>query len=183
MTVDAGVAVAVVGNEFLQFHGCLGQVVDVEGHILNEAGRAHGTRAAHPREDAGADGPILAVDFRVLGEHAGAVEMEGVERLGDAVYLAEQFLVGRGLGLGEDGRQVVIVAGLHALNLTGIHVLAILQVDGIVNGRERLVVQHLGTLHHQVLAAHLHVLLSGLQLLHLHHSFAALAHRVEVVHG
>ena len=50
MTVDAGIGIAVVGNELLQAHGGFGQHLDGEGHVLNQAGGAHGTGAAHRGE-------------------------------------------------------------------------------------------------------------------------------------
>ena len=37
MTVDAGVIIAMVGDEFLQFHGGIGQVVNVEGDVFDQA--------------------------------------------------------------------------------------------------------------------------------------------------
>ena len=100
MAVDAGIGVAVVGNEFLQFHGGLGQVVDVESHILYEAGGAHGARAAHGGENAGADGPVLSVDGGVFGELGRNVEVEVAQALLHLCYLVEQLLVGDALGLG-----------------------------------------------------------------------------------
>ena len=36
MTVDAGIGVAMVGNELLQFDRCFGQILDVESHIFDE---------------------------------------------------------------------------------------------------------------------------------------------------
>ena len=68
VAVDAGVAVAMVGDELLQLHRGLGQVVDVECHVLDEAGGAYRARAAHGGEDAGTDGPVFAIDGRVFGE-------------------------------------------------------------------------------------------------------------------
>ena len=38
MTVNAGVIVSVPGNELLQFGCRLGEVFNVEGHILNQTG-------------------------------------------------------------------------------------------------------------------------------------------------
>ena len=37
VSVDAGVVVSMVGNEFLQLHRSLGKVVDVEGYVLDKA--------------------------------------------------------------------------------------------------------------------------------------------------
>ena len=40
MTVDAGIIVAVAGDELLQVGSGFGQVFDVEGYVLDEAGSA-----------------------------------------------------------------------------------------------------------------------------------------------
>lgn len=40
MTVDAGIIVAVAGDELLQVGSGFGQVFDMEGYILDEAGSA-----------------------------------------------------------------------------------------------------------------------------------------------
>ena len=40
MTVDAGIIVAVAGDELLQVGSSFGQVFDVEGYVLDEAGSA-----------------------------------------------------------------------------------------------------------------------------------------------
>ena len=37
MTVDTGIGIAMVGNEFLQFDRCFVQILDVESHIFDEA--------------------------------------------------------------------------------------------------------------------------------------------------
>ena len=91
--------------------------------------------------------------------------------------------MGDTLRLGEDGGEVVVVAWLHAFYLAGIHILLVLQVNGIIDGAERLVVEHFGTLHHQLLGTHLQVLVASLQLLHGHHGLATLLHRQEIDHG
>ena len=37
VTVDTSIVVAMIGYQFLQFHGSLWQALDGEGHILDEA--------------------------------------------------------------------------------------------------------------------------------------------------
>ena len=182
VTIDTGIVVAVVGNELLQLHRGLRQRLDGEGHILDEARGANGACATHAGEDAAADGPVLAVDLGVFRKLGGDVESELSQTGLDLLYLLEQLLVGDTFRLCEDSRQVVIVARLHALYLTRIHVLLVLQVDGIVDRAERLVVEHLGALHHQLLGTHVEVFLARLQFLHGYHSLAAFLHREEVDH-
>ena len=86
------------------------------------------------------------------------------------------------LRLGEDGREIVIVARFDTLYLAGIDIGFILQEYGIIDGREGLVVKHLSTLHHQVLGTHGKVFITCLQLLHGDHGLAALLHRHEIDH-
>ena len=183
MSVDAGVAIPVVGNELLQPYRGLGQALNGECHVLNEARRANGTCAAHRGEDARADSPVLAIDGRVFGELCRLVETELAEALLDLGNFLQQLFVGDALGFGEDGRQVVVVARLYAGYLACIHVLLVLQEDGVVNRVKRHVVEHLRTLHHEVLGTHLQVFVASLQLLHGHHGLAALLHGEEIDHG
>ncbi len=58
MTVDATVLIAVVSDNLLQLDRSLGQYVDGEGNIFDEAARAHRAHAADGGEDALTDGPI-----------------------------------------------------------------------------------------------------------------------------
>ena len=183
VAVDAGVVVTVVGYQFLQLDRGFGQRLDGEGDVLDEARRAHRTGAADAGEDAAADCPILAVDLRILGELGGYVEAELRQTLLNLGNLLQQLLMGHGLRLGEDGSQVVVVARLDTRNLAGVNILLILQEDGIVDRRERLVVDHLGRLHHQLLGAHRQVFAACLQFLHRHDGLAALLHGHEVDHG
>ena len=134
VTVDAGILVAVIGNEFLQLDGGFGQVLDSKGDVLDETRGAHGARTAHAGEDARADGPVLAIDSRVFRELCRDIQAELSQTLLDFLYLFQQLLVGHTLGLCEYRRQVVIVARLHTLNLAGIHIFLILQEDGVANG-------------------------------------------------
>ena len=182
VAVDAGVPIAVVGNEFLQFDGGFGQVLDSKGDILDEARGAHGARAAHAGEDARADGPVLAVDGGVGGERDGDIGLEARQARGDGVDTLLQVLGGHGLGLGEDGGEVVVVAGLHTRDFAGIHISLVLQIDGVIDRCQRQVVEHLGALDHQVLPAHGDVLVAGLQPLEGDHRLATLAHGEEIEH-
>ena len=86
------------------------------------------------------------------------------------------------LGLCEYRSQVVVVARFYPLNLTCIHILLILQEYWVVNRVKRHIVEHLSTLHHQVLCTHLQVIITGLQLLHGYNSLTTLLHSKEVNH-
>ena len=77
----------------------------------------------------------------------------------------------------------MVIAWLHALDFAGVHVLLVLQIDGVVDRCQRQVVEHLGTLHHQVLLAHGDVFVARLELLEGNHCLATLPHGVEVEHG
>ena len=101
----------------------------------------------------------------------------------DGADFLEQLFVGDALRLGKDGGEVVVVAWLHTGNLAGIHIFLVLQIDRVVDRRKRLVVEHLGALHHQVLGTHLQVFFSCLQFLHSHHRLTTLSHGEEVDHG
>ena len=90
--------------------------------------------------------------------------------------------MGHTLGLCQDGRKVMVVTRLHAFDLTGIHILLILQEHGIIDGVERHIVEHLCRFHGKVLGTHLQVFFTCLQLLHRHHGLTALLHREEVHH-
>ena len=90
--------------------------------------------------------------------------------------------MGDALGLCQDGCQVVIVARRHTLYLAGIHIFLVLQEHRVIHRVQRHIVEHLGTLHHQVLGTHLQVFVTGLQFLHRYHSLATLLHRHEIDH-
>ena len=86
------------------------------------------------------------------------------------------------LGLGEDGREIVVVARFDTLYLACIDVGFVLQEYRVVDGREGLVVEHLSRFHHQILSTHGEILVACLQLLHGDDGLAALLHRHEVNH-
>ena len=90
--------------------------------------------------------------------------------------------MGDALGLRKYGCEVMIVTRFHTLYLTCINILLILQEHRVVNGVQRHIVEHLGTLHHQVLGTHLQVIIAGLQLFHCHHCFTTLLHGEEINH-
>ena len=182
MAVDTGIGIAVVCDEFLQFYRSLWQRLDGEGHVLDETRGSHGARTAHGGEDARADGPVLTIDGRILRELSRDVQPELTQTLLNLFDLIQQLLMRDSLGLRQDGRQVVVITRLHTSNLSSVHILLILQEHRIINGTERLVVEHLGTLHHQVLGAHREVFIASLQFLQRHHGLTALAHRQEVDH-
>ena len=79
--------------------------------------------------------------WRAIGRY---IELELSQTLLNLRNLLEQLLVGDGLGFSEDGRQVVVVARLDALYLTCIDVGFVLEEYRVVDGREGLVVEHLG---------------------------------------
>ena len=83
MSVDTGIVVAMIGNQFLQFHRSLRQRLDGEGDILDETRGADGTRTAHTGEDARADSPILAIDSRILGKFRRDIQPELTQTLLD----------------------------------------------------------------------------------------------------
>ena len=166
MSVDAGVVIAVAGDEGLQVGRGFGQVVDVEGHVLDEAGGAGPARAAHRGEDARADGPVLAILRRVVREAHGDVSGEGGKCLRDAGNVLRQLFLCSAFGFGQDGGQARGVG----------HFGLVAQVVGVVHGREALVVQQFGALH-QPFAGVVH------QLLHGHHGAAGVFDVREVEHG
>ena len=89
----------------------------------------------------------------------------------------------RGARLGEHGRQIVVVAGRDPRNLTRIDIFLVLQINRVVNGGKRQIVEHLGTFDGLPLGTHLKVRLVRLQLLHLHDSVAGIYHAMEIDHG
>ena len=76
----------------------------------------------------------------------------------------------------------MIVTWLHTLDLTGIHVLLVLEIDWVIDRSEREIVKHLGALDHQVFLTHGDVGFAGLQLLESNYRLATLLHCKEVKH-
>ena len=103
MAIDAGIVVAVAGNELLEVGRGFGQVFDVEGHVFDEAGRARLACSAYAGEDARPDGPELAVLCRIVGEVYGYVGTEGRERLFDGSDVGLQFFRRASLGFRQYG--------------------------------------------------------------------------------
>ena len=110
MTIDTGIAIAVVSNQFLQLYRSLRQRLDREGHILNEAGCANGTRSSHTGEDSRADCPVLSINLRIFRKLSRDIQAELRETSLDIVYLLQKLFVGDTFGLNEYRRQVVIVS-------------------------------------------------------------------------
>ena len=182
MAIDAGILVTMVGDKTLQLDGRFGQVLDRKGDILDQARRAHGACTAHAGEDTRTNRPILAIDGRVGSELDRNIGLEARQAVGDGVDAVLQVLGGDGFGLGEDGGEVVVITWLHTLDETGIHIPLVLQKDRVIDRCQRQVVEHLGTLDHQVLLTHGDVGIAGFQLLERHYSLAALTHREEIKH-
>ena len=76
MTVDTSIAITMISNHLLQLHRCLGQVVNMEGHILYQTRGAYRTRTTHRGEDTRTDGPVLSVDLRILGKLSRDIQTE-----------------------------------------------------------------------------------------------------------
>ena len=155
MPVDAGVVVAVAGDQRLQFGRGAGQVFDVEGNVLDQAGGPGGTAAAHRREDARTDGPIFRLLGRIVRKPCGNVEREPPQQSPDAGDIGGQLLRRVGLGLGQHGRKAL--------------------ARGIADRRQRLAVEHLGAVHDALPGG-------VLQLAHLHDGAARLADVAEIDH-
>ena len=155
MPVDAGVVVAVAGDQRLQFGRGAGQVLDVEGNVLDQAGGPGGTAAAHRREDARTDGPIFRLLGRIVRKPCGNVEREPPQQLPNAGDIGGQLLRRVGLGLGQHGRKAL--------------------ARGIADRRQRLAVEHLGAVHDALPGG-------VLQLAHLHDGAARLADVAEIDH-
>ena len=68
MTVNAGVIVSVPGNELLQFGCRLGEVFNVEGHILNQTGCSRRTGSSYRGENARTDCPIFGIFLGTVGK-------------------------------------------------------------------------------------------------------------------
>ena len=182
MTIDAGIRIAMIGNEPLQLHRRLRQRLDGECDILNQTRSAHRTRTTHTGEDTTADCPILAIDGRIFRKFSRNIQLELTQTLLDSLHLLQQLFMRDALRLRQDGRQVVIITWFHTWNLASIHILLILQIDRVIHRTQRHIVQHLRTLHHQILRTHRQILITSLQLLHRHHSLTTLLHRQEINH-
>ena len=99
MTVDTSITITMISNHLLQLHRCLGQVVNMEGHILNQTRGAYRTRSTHRGEDTRADGPVLAVDLRILSKLSRDIQTELRQAFLHRLHLLHQLLMGHGLGL------------------------------------------------------------------------------------
>ena len=155
MPIDAGIVVAVAGDQRLQLGGGPGQVLDVEGDILDQTGGSGRTAAAHGREDARTDGPVFRLPGRIVGELRGSVERKAPQQLPDAGDVGGQFLRRMGLGLGQHGRQSF--------------------ARRVADRGQRLAVEHLGAVDDALPGG-------VLQFAHLHDGAARLADVAEIDH-
>lgn len=183
MTINAGILVAMACDELLQIDRSMGQVLDMERHILDETRRTDWPLTAHSREDTGADRPVLSIDLRGIGKGGLAIEVKSRERVHDLLDICLQSFRRQGLGLGEDSREIMVVAFGYAVNTTCIHILLIVQIDGVVDTLQRQIVEHLRTLYLEILIGHRHVVLVGFQLFQSDDGLAALLHGLEINHS
>ena len=149
MAVDAAIGIAMLVEHACKIDRCIGKVLNVEGNVLDNHCSAYGASACNDGENARPYLPVLAILGRVAGEasrHMQLVVAHDIHDLGD--ILVECVLV-VGRGAHQYGRE-----SLARL---------------VLGCRERLLVEHLGTLHRTVLE--------------LHDALAGLAHVVEVEHG
>ena len=183
VTIDTGIIVAMISNQLLQLNSSLWQRFYWECHIFYQARCAHRTCTAYAWEYTTTYGPVLTVNGRILGKFCGDIQAELAQALLYLCNLVKQLFVGYALGFCEYRCQVVIIAWLYTFNLTSINILLILQIYRIINRTERLVVEHFGTLNHQILSTVLNVFLASLHLLHCHHSLTTLLHGHKVNHS
>ena len=80
MPVDAGVIVSVARYQLLQVGGRLGQILDVEGHVFDEARSSRLPGSSYGRENTGTDGPVFGVFLRLVRKVNGGVGVEGFQR-------------------------------------------------------------------------------------------------------
>ena len=131
MTVDATVVVAVVDEHLRQVDGGVGQVLDVESHVLDNHRRAQRTRAAHTGENARSYGPILAILGGIAGEARRHVERVALEHALDGGDVVVEFTLTVGKGLHEHRGKV--------------------GAGGVVDAGQRLAVEDLGAVHRRTL--------------------------------
>ena len=109
----------------------------MKSNVFDEACGALRTRPAHGGEYPGADGPVFTIDLGIIRERWLLIEIKVGKALLHAIDLRKQFFVGHGLGLCQNGRQVVIVARLDSRNETCVDILLVLEKDGIIHGAKR----------------------------------------------
>ena len=104
MAVYYAIGIAVLGDEALQLHRCLWQILDMEGHVLDEARCANRPHGAHRREDARADGPKLAVLPLVVQEVDGHQNLIAFDDSLNQGNILSQLVLRLGLCLEQHGR-------------------------------------------------------------------------------
>ena len=104
MAIDAGVVIPVPVQQGRQVCGSSRKILDMEGHVLNEAGGSLLSKAAHRRENAGADGPVLSHFLGVRRE--ADFYIERLEGIGNSLYLLLQSFRCLGLGFRKHGGKV-----------------------------------------------------------------------------
>ena len=183
MSIDTAIAITEVCDNLLKFHSGFGQIIDWEGNVLDEARCSNGTHSTNSREDTRTDGPILAINLRILSKLSRDIQLELAQSLLDGVDLELQVLMGHGLRLGQNGSEIVVITWLDTFNLAGINILLVLQIDGIIDRSQRQVIEHLGTLDHQVLGTHLDIVVRRFQFLQSDNTFATFLHGHEINHS
>ena len=76
----------------------------------------------------------------------------------------------------------MVIARLHAIDFASVNVLLVLQINRVIDRGQRQVVEHLGTLDHQVFLTHGDVLVARFQLLEGDYRLATFPHREEIEH-
>ena len=114
MAVDARIGVAVPLQQVGQVRGGGGQVFDVEGDVLDEAGCSLPAHTAHRRKNTGPDGPEPGIFLRILreahffaGDRVGQ-DVKAVQDIRNGKDASLQFRGRSGCGLGEKGCEIRI---------------------------------------------------------------------------
>ena len=87
MSIDTTIAISEVSDNLLKFHSGFGQIIDWEGDVLDEARCSNGTHGTNSREDTRTDGPILAIDLRILSKLSRDIQLELAQGLLDGINL------------------------------------------------------------------------------------------------
>ena len=137
MAIDTAIAITEVCDDLLKFHGCFGQVIYRECHVLNETGSTDRTHSTNRREDTRTNGPIFAIYLWIFCELCWDIQPELAQGLLDCINLKLKVFMCHGLRLGQDGSKVVIIAGSYTFNLASIYILLVLQIDRVIDRSQR----------------------------------------------